>query len=169
MSDVMLYGFKIILEADRVGKLVYRVREKLNDNELFEKLFIPLTIQRVQRDNVNPTGTSMWYARNDGGHTVVLGNKVFFNGRQNVKAVYGAPYSTDDLIMHEICHNINYRVNIEPFYRYYADRSLFSFVSASSKHPAETITDAFANYFMGVLKDVWFMERVLIPYIKSNG
>lgn len=163
---MILNQFKEQKEVDQVLAIDLRIRAILNNDILYGDLFEPLTVLRVYKDNIHPTGTSVWYARNDGGKLITLGNKVFFKGKQNVRGVYGKPYSTNDLIMHEICHNINYRVDVSPFARYYADRTLFGAVAASSTHPAETITDAFANYFMGTLWDIWLMRNIIIPYVK---
>ncbi|MEZ4670498.1 MAG: hypothetical protein R3E39_21530 [Anaerolineae bacterium] len=142
----------------------------------FRILYAPLVVTRMNRDNVN-NSDAVWFAKNVYGYEVVFGNRVFFNGKQKTKLHPQQPFTTVELIAHEVSHVINYRYrlldpkNVEQEVDDYYNASLlntrfelpdgeivkvsgdsgFAFVSRSSDHPAEIVTDHIAATSLGRL------------------
>jgi hypothetical protein len=75
----------------------------------FRVMYGPLMITRSGKDNVNPFGDAMWYARNTAGYEIVFGNRAFFDGEQTTKSNPGIKYNSADLVAHEVAHIINWR------------------------------------------------------------
>ena len=141
----------------------------------FRLLYAPLVITRVNRDNVNTMSDSVWFAKNVQGYEVVFGNRVFFTGKSPTRRYPQLPFTTVELIAHEVSHVINYRyqltnnagIDIAPDDYYMATinnaaytlpngnvvrlsgNSGFGFVARSSDDPAEIVTDAIANAELG--------------------
>ncbi|MEP6987735.1 MAG: hypothetical protein ABI970_19185, partial [Chloroflexota bacterium] len=137
----------------------------------FRLLYAPLVITRMNRDNVNTSSDSVWFAKNVQGYEVVFGNRVFFPGRSPTRRYPQLPFSSVELIAHEVSHVINFRYqladsvgrDISPDDYYMAainnaaytlpngsvvrlaGNSGFGFVARSSDDPAEIVTDAIAN------------------------
>lgn len=80
-----------------------------DDTLAFRVMYGPLMITRSGKDNVNPFGDAMWYARNTAGYEIVFGNRAFFDGQQTTKSNPGLFYTSADLIAHEVAHIINWR------------------------------------------------------------
>jgi hypothetical protein len=141
----------------------------------FRLLYAPLIITRVNRDNVNTMSDSVWFAKNVQGYEVVFGNRVFFTGKSPTRRYPNLPFTTVELIAHEVSHVINYRYQLtdasgrdwapDDFYMAtinnaaytlpngnvvrLAGNSGFGFVARSSEDPAEIVTDAIANAALG--------------------
>lgn len=141
----------------------------------FRLLYAPLIITRVNRDNVNTMSDSVWFAKNVQGYEVVFGNRVFFTGKSPTKRYPNLPFTTVELIAHEVSHVINYRykltnnagLDVSPDDYYMANinntpytlpngtvvrlsgNQGFGFVARSSDDPAEIVTDAIANAELG--------------------
>jgi hypothetical protein len=141
----------------------------------FRLLYAPLIITRANRDNVNTMSDSVWFAKNVQGYEVVFGNRVFFPGKSPTKRYPQLPFSTVELIAHEVSHVINFRYRLttnagqdmspDDFYMasinnaaytlpngtvvHLAGNSGFGFVARSSDDPAEIVTDAIANAALG--------------------
>jgi hypothetical protein len=80
----------------------------------FRALYAPLRIVRSGKDNVNPRGDAVWFAKNSNGYEIVFGNKVFRPGNWTTKVNPGLFYTATDLIAHEIGHVINWRYPRNP-------------------------------------------------------
>ncbi len=141
----------------------------------FRTLYAPLIITRVNRDNVNTMSDSVWFAKNVQGYEVVFGNRVFFPGKSPTRRYPQLPFTTVELIAHEVSHVINYRYQLtdnsgrdfppDDFYMNTINNSVYSlptgesvrlsgnsgfgFVARSSEDPAEIVTDAIANAALG--------------------
>lgn len=141
----------------------------------FRVLYAPLVITRVNRDNVNTMSDSVWFAKNVQGYEVVFGNRVFFSGKSPTRRYPTLPFTTVELIAHEVSHVINYRYqltdknnrdwSVDDYYMSAIDsaaytlptgetvrltgNSGFGFVARSSDDPAEIVTDAIANAALG--------------------
>jgi len=141
----------------------------------FRLLYAPLIITRVNRDNVNTMSDSVWFAKNVQGYEVVFGNRVFFPGKSPTRRYPQLPFTTVELIAHEVSHVINFRYQLtdnsgrdfspDDFYMNtinnaaytlpdgravrLAGNSGFGFVARSSDDPAEIVTDAIANAALG--------------------
>jgi hypothetical protein len=140
----------------------------------FRILYAPLVITRLNRDNVNNTDV-VWFAKNVQGYEVVFGNQVFFPGKRKTKSHPQLPFNTVELIAHEVAHVINYRYKlldinkveheVDDFHnakllnasftlpngetvKVSGDNG-FAFVSRSSDHPAEIVTDHIAAASLG--------------------
>ena len=118
---------------------------------------------------------SVWFAKNVQGYEVVFGNRVFFTGKSPTKRYPQLPFTTVELIAHEVSHVVNYRYQLtnnngkdmspDDFYMAAIDHSPatlptgemvqlsgnagFGFVARSSDDPAEIVTDAIANAALG--------------------
>lgn len=147
----------------------------INDAALaFRILYAPLVVTRLNRDNVN-NSDAVWFAKNVQGYEVVFGNRVFFPGKQKTKLRPQQPFTTVEIIAHEVAHVINYRYRlldankveqeVDNFHnakilnvsyplpggetvRVSGDNG-FAFVSRSSDHPAEIVTDHIAAASLG--------------------
>ena len=141
----------------------------------FRTLYAPLIITRANRDNVNTMSDSVWFAKNVQGYEVVFGNRVFFPGKSPTRRYPTLPFTTVELIAHEVSHVINFRYQLtdnsgrdlppDDFYMAAIDHSPyklptgetvrlsgnsgFGFVARSSDDPAEIVTDAIANAALG--------------------
>jgi hypothetical protein len=141
----------------------------------FRLLYAPLIITRANRDNVNTMSDSVWFAKNVQGYEVVFGNRVFFPGKSPTKRYPQLPFTTVELIAHEVSHVINFRYQLtnnagqdmspDDFYMatinnaaytfpngtaiHLAGNAGFGFVARSSDDPAEIVTDAIANAALG--------------------
>ncbi len=80
-----------------------------DDAMAFRIMYAPLTIARSPRDNVSLVKGQVWYAKNSNGYEITLSNKVFFQGTQTTKTNRDLPYTSKELIAHEIGHVINWR------------------------------------------------------------
>jgi hypothetical protein len=96
--------------ARGIGHLV-EARFGIRDDAMaFSILFAPLQILRSPKDNVSPQAPKVvWYAKNSNGYEIVLSNKVFFKGTAATKTNPRLPYTSKELIAHEISHAINWR------------------------------------------------------------
>ncbi len=141
----------------------------------FRTLYAPLVITRVNRDNVNTMSDSVWFAKNVQGYEVVFGNRVFVPGKSPTRRYPQLPFTSVELIAHEVSHVINFRYKLadnagrelspDDFYMNTIDNSVYSlptgesvrvsgnsgfgFVARSSDDPAEIVTDAIANAALG--------------------
>ncbi len=141
----------------------------------FRLLYAPLVITRVNRDNVNTMSDSVWFAKNVQGYEVVFGNRVFVNGKSPTRRYPQLPFTSVELIAHEVSHVINYRyqltdnnghnMSVDDFYMATINNATyplpngnvvrlsgnagFGFVARSSDDPAEIVTDAIANAALG--------------------
>ena len=141
----------------------------------FRLLYAPLIITRANRDNVNTMSDSVWFAKNVQGYEVIFGNRVFFPGKSPTRRYPQLPFTTVELIAHEVSHVINYRYQLtdnsgrdlppDDFYMATINNSTytlpsgnavrlvgnagFGFVARSSDDPAEIVTDAIANAALG--------------------
>lgn len=156
LGVVLIGGPWTVAEVDQV----HFVTTLIADNcSIFKELFAPMVIERKRVNNVSDTD-AFWYARNNAGYHIVLGNMVFFERYQKTKLHPRWPYTSDDLIAHEICHNINFRYPITQWAKQVRNEKL-RFVARSSDHPAEIITDAAANYFLSDYLDLPYMEEIM--------
>ncbi|MCB9451266.1 MAG: hypothetical protein H6672_07485 [Anaerolineaceae bacterium] len=80
-----------------------------DDALAFRVMYGPLRITRSGKDNVNPFGDALWYARNTAGYEIVFGNRAFFENTQTTKSNPGLFYTSTDLVAHEVAHIINWR------------------------------------------------------------
>lgn len=107
---------ELMLVDDAVARVAGRTRQlfearfggTIQDAAMpFRLLYGPLRIYRVTRRNVNPNPPNatghlpVWWAINRNGFEVDFGNFVFSGVSRKFKLV--------DLVVHEICHNINWR------------------------------------------------------------
>lgn len=145
---ITLYGFKNKIEIDMVSSVIAKFQKTL---PRFDEFFPNFFIYRLNQVNVNPHGTSMWYARNDGGLSCTFGHRAFFTGRQSVKRFPRTYFTSEQLIAHELAHTVNYKCKITDFATHYIDNRRLGFVARSSEYPSEVITDAVANYCLGML------------------
>lgn len=147
----------------------------LNDPTLaFRLLYAPLVVTRLNRDNVN-NSDAVWFAKNVHGYEVVFGNQVFFPGKRKTKLHPQQPFTTVEIIAHEVAHVINYRYRlvdankveqeVDDFHNakllnasytlpngdtvHVSGDNGFAFVSRSSDHPAEIVTDHIAAASLG--------------------
>jgi hypothetical protein len=95
--------------ARGTGALFENIFGLRDDAMAFRLMYAPLTIARSPKDNVSVVQGQVWYAKNSNGYEIVLSNKVFFKGTQTTKANRDLPYTSMELIAHEIGHVINWR------------------------------------------------------------
>jgi hypothetical protein len=96
--------------ASGIGKIFTSLYGKSDDALAFRMMYAPLNIVRSGKNNVSPRPEKeTWYAKNSNGYEIVLGNKVFFEGVQTTRSNRDVPYTSVELIAHEIGHVINWR------------------------------------------------------------
>jgi hypothetical protein len=95
--------------AKGTGALFDTIFGLCDDAMAFRILYAPLTIARSPKDNVSVVQGQVWYAKNSNGYEITLSNKVFFKGTQTTKTNRDLPYTSMELIAHEIGHVINWR------------------------------------------------------------
>jgi hypothetical protein len=150
--------------------------------QAFMLIFAPLVIFRVGANNVNNTGSgAMWFASNINGYQLRFGNKALFDGSTKTRTNPRHPYTSVDLIVHELCHSINWRYPrndhaslrlLESLQSTYQRQAIgrytlsdgssvnfrtfndgYTFAARSSDGPYETVTDAFAALMLGHFSD----------------
>ncbi|MBZ0276530.1 MAG: hypothetical protein K8I60_10315 [Anaerolineae bacterium] len=95
--------------ASGTGALFEPIFGFRDDALAFRVMYGPLMITRSGKDNVNPFGDAIWYARNTAGYEIVFGNRAFFDGTQTTKTNRNLTYTSEDLVAHEVGHTINWR------------------------------------------------------------
>lgn len=154
----------------------------VNPAQAFMLIFAPLMIFRVGSNNVNTTGSAaVWFASNINGYQLRFGNKSFFEGTTKTRTNPRHPYTSVDLIVHELCHSINWRYPrndhanmrlMESLQAHYQRIALgkhtladgttvslktlndgYTFAARSSDGTYETVTDGFAALMLGHFSD----------------
>lgn len=175
VSEVRSVYNVVVRTAEATFNVMQRIANPPSAFVAFQALYGPMRINRSPVANVNPFGTSTWYARNVDGFEVTLGDQVFFDGEQRTFALEqaGIPmfYNTEQLIAHHIAHHLNDRYLVETLdsdtlyepddyylanFQFANDAGIdtgYGFAARSSDKSCETVTDAFANFNMGTLSD----------------
>ncbi|MFN8374472.1 MAG: hypothetical protein U0694_16540 [Anaerolineae bacterium] len=100
--------------ADGMGAIFEQLFGKRDNAMAFRTMYAPLHITRSGKNNVSPwPEKETWYAKNGNGYEIVLGNKVFFEGTQTTRSNRTLPYTSVELIAHEIGHVINWRYSLK--------------------------------------------------------
>jgi hypothetical protein len=166
--------------AEGTGQLFGEIYGSRSDSLAFRLLYAPLHITRSGKNNVSPwPEKETWFAKNGNGYEIVLGNKVFFEGITFTRSNPKMPYTSVELIAHEIGHVINWRYSLKTpkgqvlrpreFYEtFLIDKRVilptgetvaltmndgYRFAARSSNGPHETVTDAIVNFSMNRLTD----------------
>ncbi|NWF69229.1 MAG: SH3 domain-containing protein [Chloroflexi bacterium] len=100
--------------AGGMGKLFEQLYGARDDAKAFRTMYAPLHITRSGKNNVSPwPEKETWFAKNSNGYEIVLGNRVFFEGTTVTRSNPHMPYSSVELIAHEIGHVINWRYSLK--------------------------------------------------------
>lgn len=109
LDELRTVGQALKETAKGTGTLFESLFGLRDDAMAFRLMYAPLTIARSPKDNVSVVQGQVWYAKNSNGYEIVLSNKVFFKGTQTTKSNRDLPYTSMELIAHEIAHVINWR------------------------------------------------------------
>lgn len=168
--------------AATIASLCTGLGLSVSPQQAFMLIFAPLVIFRVGANNVNNTGSgAMWYASNINGYQLRFGNKALFDGSTKTRSNPRHPYTSVDLIVHELCHSINWRYprndhaslrlleSLQSAYQRvaigkytFSDGTTinlrtfndgYTFAARSSDGPYETVTDGFAALMLGHFSD----------------
>jgi hypothetical protein len=108
--DELRTVYEALTRTARGNGVLFEALFGLRDDAMaFRILYAPLTIARSPKDNVSVVKGQIWYAKNSNGYEITLSNKVFFKGTQTTKSNRDLPYTSMELIAHEIGHVINWR------------------------------------------------------------
>jgi hypothetical protein len=113
-EELKILDDSISRTAFTTSKLLEAMTSVDNAALAFRLLYAPLRVTRSGRDNVNPRGDAVWYAKNTNGYELVFGNKVFTPGPQRTKVNPTVPFTSMELVTHEIAHVINWRYPRKP-------------------------------------------------------
>ncbi len=114
MADLRKVQQAIAGMAQGIGRIFEELFGRRDDALAFRMMYAPLQITRSARNNVSPfPDKEVWYAKNSNGYEIILGNKVFFEGTQTTRSNRNLPYTSTELVAHEIGHVINWRYSLK--------------------------------------------------------
>jgi hypothetical protein len=113
-EDVSKVNAAMLALADGMGAVIQGMYGVADKKLAFRVMFAPVRIDRNPTNNVNPNpARGTWWALNSNGYEIRLSNKVFYEGTSRTGVNPRFPFTSVELIAHELAHIINWRYSLQ--------------------------------------------------------